>query len=69
MVVSKLWFEFSGGTKFRCPLLPRFNPLFTSMLPLFCSSFSSEGSFGFLSLEVLSLYPNGPKNVEKNNLA
>ena len=35
MVVSKRWFEFSGGTKFRYHLLPQFNLLLTSNLPLF----------------------------------
>ena len=38
MVVSKRWFEFSGGTKFRYPFLPQF----TSFLPqfyLFLTSF------------------------------
>ena len=34
MVVSKLWFEFSGGTKFSCPL-------FTSILPQFYLCFTS----------------------------
>ena len=41
MVVSKRWFEFSGGTKFRYPLLPQFNLLFASILPLFNLFFTS----------------------------
>ena len=41
MVVSKRWFEFSGGTKFR-------SPLFTSILPLFNLFFT------FLNLNLTS---------------
>ena len=38
MVVSKRWFEFCGGTKFRCPL---FNLNLTPLLPQFYISLTS----------------------------
>ena len=51
MVVSKRWFEFSGGTKFRYPFLPQFNLLLTSIVPLFLPLFNL---FFYLNLTSVS---------------